>query len=143
MVMQDPRGGGGAAMLNELKSLGLTLSIDDFAQAGARGYSSLAYLKRFPIGQRKIDRSFRKDIPGDTGISRSSGNQSRSLTACACAWWPRVETAGAARAPARTPRLDEECRLFQEQALPAGGRRVPGSEYSLKGRGRVDRPPSL
>ena len=41
-------------VLNELKELGVTLALDDF---GA-GYSSLAYLKRFPVDVIKMDRSF-------------------------------------------------------------------------------------
>jgi EAL domain-containing protein (putative c-di-GMP-specific phosphodiesterase class I) len=40
--------------LQELKALGVRLAIDDFGI----GYSSLAYLHRFPIDVLKIDRSF-------------------------------------------------------------------------------------
>lgn len=47
--------------LHELKGMGIGISIDDFGM----GYSSLSYLKRFPIGSLKIDQSFVRDCISD------------------------------------------------------------------------------
>jgi diguanylate cyclase (GGDEF)-like protein/PAS domain S-box-containing protein len=46
------------SVLNELKGLGVSVFLDDFGN----GYSSLNYLKRFPLKALKIDQSFIQDI---------------------------------------------------------------------------------
>jgi diguanylate cyclase (GGDEF)-like protein len=51
-VMSDPTYA--LRILTELKSLGIRLAIDDFGT----GYSSLAHLKRLPVDELKIDKSF-------------------------------------------------------------------------------------
>ena len=58
-VMRDITSG--IALLHELKALGVRLSVDDFGT----GYTSLSYLRRFPIDVLKIDKTFLRDmLPG-------------------------------------------------------------------------------
>lgn len=50
-------------ILNSLNEMGIQLSLDDFGT----GFSSLAYLKRFPIDRLKIDQSFIFNCDSDQG----------------------------------------------------------------------------
>lgn len=62
---------GTIAVLHELKALGVSLSIDDYGT----GYSSLQYMKDFPIDVLKIDQSFVFNLltsPKDAAIIQST-----------------------------------------------------------------------
>lgn len=66
-VLIDERLGHIQKPLNRLKQMGCRLALDDFGT----GFSSLSYLKAFPIDQVKIDKSFVADVlddPSDKAI---------------------------------------------------------------------------
>ncbi|MHB1207810.1 MAG: EAL domain-containing protein, partial [Rhodospirillaceae bacterium] len=60
-VMEDPTHA--LEVLAQLHGMGLTLSIDDYGT----GYSSMAYLKRLPVQEIKIDKSFVLKLASNRG----------------------------------------------------------------------------
>jgi EAL domain-containing protein (putative c-di-GMP-specific phosphodiesterase class I) len=65
-------------IMRELKRIGIRLSLDDFGT----GWSSLSYLRKFPLDRIKIDRSFLRDIasqPAAEAVVRTVLNLGRNL----------------------------------------------------------------
>lgn len=65
-------------ILHAISTLGIRISMDDFGT----GFSSLSYLKKFPIDTLKIDRTFIRDIitdPEDASIVRAIMHMGQSL----------------------------------------------------------------
>ena len=75
-VLDDPRHA--LDNLKRLEATGCKLSLDDYGT----GYSSLSYLKRMPVCELKIDRSFVQNMvndPNDTVIVRSTIDLAHNL----------------------------------------------------------------
>lgn len=75
-LMEDPDKA--LATLNRLRDLGVTLSVDDFGT----GYSSLSQLRKLPVQELKIDKSFVLDLdtePQDQLIVRSTIDMAHGL----------------------------------------------------------------
>jgi diguanylate cyclase (GGDEF)-like protein len=75
-IMEDPQHA--IAVLTRLSQMGVRLAIDDFGV----GYSSLSYLKRLPVNEIKIDRTFVANMDSeenDAFIVRSTIDLGRNL----------------------------------------------------------------
>jgi diguanylate cyclase (GGDEF)-like protein len=75
-LMADPESA--RIVLESLRGLGVRLSVDDFGT----GYSSLSYLRRLPVDELKIDRSFVRHMvaePDDAAIVRVVVELARTL----------------------------------------------------------------
>jgi diguanylate cyclase (GGDEF)-like protein/PAS domain S-box-containing protein len=136
MVMQDAELA--ITTLRELKSLGLHISVDDFGT----GFSSLAYLKRFPLDELKIDKSFVDGLgrdPEATAIVAAVMGMAHALDLRVVAEGvetadqvARLRTLGCDEAQgffyARPGSADDiDARLVSEAAISGGGERSPGN----------------
>src|SRR5581483_3877858 len=75
-LIADPVTAG--ATLDAIATLGVRISLDDFGT----GWSSLAHLRRLPVNELKIDRSFVMDMANDeddAAIVRTTLDLARSL----------------------------------------------------------------
>jgi diguanylate cyclase (GGDEF)-like protein len=102
-LMSDPRRV--MVTLHRLETLGVALSLDDFGV----GYSSLQHLRRLPLAEVKIDRSFvlgMANDPDDAAVVRSIVDLARALGL-------RVVAEGVEEDTTRRMLIDEGCEVGQ------------------------------
>jgi EAL domain-containing protein (putative c-di-GMP-specific phosphodiesterase class I) len=105
------------AILKQLRSIGIKIALDDFGS----GYSSLAYLQKFPFDRIKIDRCFVRDIDA----SSSSRKIVRAMAAMANGLGMAATAEGVETEEQRAAVLSEGCSEMQGYLF---SRAVPASE---------------
>jgi diguanylate cyclase (GGDEF)-like protein/PAS domain S-box-containing protein len=108
------------AKMSRLKSCGVRFSVDDFGT----GYSSLTYLKRLPLDQLKIDRSFIHDILMDIG----SGAIAQSIISLSNAMGFSVIAEGVETEEQRELLAHMGCNSFQGYLF---SKPLPAEEFEL------------
>ena len=129
-VMTDPRRT--VALLERLAAMGIRLSVDDYGT----GHSSLAYLRRLPVHELKIDRVFVQHLgvdDQDAQIVRSTIDLGHSLGL-------RVVAEGVEDARSLAVLRHHACDLVQGFYL---GRPVPADALLEQLRSTVMRPPTI
>jgi EAL domain-containing protein (putative c-di-GMP-specific phosphodiesterase class I) len=126
-----------AALLNDLRRLGITIAVDDFGT----GYSSLNYLKKFRVDRIKIDQTFVRDI----GVDDDNEAITRAIIALAKALHFRVIAEGVETATQRSFLLEHGCAdaqgLFYSAAVEPdaiaamleGAARLPAALCAIEG----------
>ena len=114
------------ATMDRLRDFGVCFSLDDFGT----GYSSLSYLKRLPLAQLKIDRSFVSDVLTDAHDAAIA----QTIIALGRCLQLNVIAEGVETAQQHAFLLEQGCHAFQGYLF---SRPVPAGEFEQIARQRM------
>ena len=115
------------ARMHALKQLGLRFSLDDFGT----GYSSLSYLKRLPLDEIKIDKSFVRDL----AVDENDAAIVRAILAISHSMRLRVVAEGVETEQQLAFLRAHDCRRFQGFLF---ARPIPSEQWAAQFPGMVD-----